>query len=102
MPACRCFPRTSPRDRCGRCASVPAWAGCTRAPDAHAGLAMAEQPVSRPRAVPLPAVLAAALEEVFGESVDHVRVIEHSRYARLHGRALATTRRGRIYLRGEA
>jgi len=52
--------------------------------------------------VPLPAELAAALGEVFGESVDHVRVIEHSRYARLHGRALATTRRGRIYLRGEA
>jgi hypothetical protein len=63
---------------------------------------MAEQPVRGPRAVPLPAVLAAALEEVFGESVDHVRVIEHSRYARLHGRALATTRRGHVYLRGEA
>lgn len=43
-----------------------------------------------------------ALEEILGESVAHVRVIEHSLYARLHGRALATTRRGRIYLRGGA
>lgn len=56
----------------------------------------------RARAAPLPAAVAAALEEIFGESVEHVRVIEYSRYARLHGRALATTRRGRIYLRGDA
>ncbi len=41
-----------------------------------------------------------ALAQIFGEPVDHVRVIENSRYARLHGRARATTRRGRIYLRG--
>ncbi len=54
------------------------------------------------REAPLPAAIQAALEEVFGESVAHVRVIEHSLHARLHGRALATTRRGRIYLRGEA
>jgi hypothetical protein len=57
---------------------------------------------TRARAAPLPAAVAAALEAIFGESVAHVRVIEHSRYVRLHGRALATTRRGRIYLRGEA
>jgi len=56
----------------------------------------------RSRAVPLPAALGAALAAIFGESVDHVRVIEYSRFARAHWRALATTRRGRIYLRGEA
>jgi hypothetical protein len=43
-----------------------------------------------------------ALAALFGESVDHVRVIEHSLYARLHGRIRATTRRGRIYLTGSA
>jgi hypothetical protein len=43
-----------------------------------------------------------ALEQLFGEPVGHVRVIEHSWYARAHLRALATTRRGRIYLRGDA
>ena len=32
----------------------------------------------------------------------HVRVIEHSWFCRLHGRAVATTRRRRIYLRGSA
>jgi hypothetical protein len=53
-------------------------------------------------AAPLPAAVAAALAEIFGESVEHVRVIPYSRYARLHGRALATTRRNRIYLRGDA
>jgi hypothetical protein len=54
------------------------------------------------RDVPLPAATRAALEEIFGESVAHVRVIEHSLYARAHLRALATTRRGRIYLRDGA
>ena len=44
----------------------------------------------------------AALEELFGERIAHVRVIEHSWFVRLHGRAIATTRRGRIYLRGTA
>ncbi len=34
--------------------------------------------------------------------VDQVRVVEHSLFARLHGRAIATTRRRRIYLRGSA
>jgi hypothetical protein len=43
-----------------------------------------------------------ALEQLFGEPVGHVRVIEYSWYARAHLRALATTRRGRIYLRGDA
>lgn len=43
-----------------------------------------------------------ALERILGERVGHVRVIEHSLMARLHGRALATTRRSRIYLRGDA
>ena len=43
-----------------------------------------------------------ALEELLGAPVGHVRVIEHSWFARLHGRAVATTRRGRIYLRGSA
>ena len=56
--------------------------------------------ISREAAVP-PAVRS-ALERLLGEPVGHVRVIEHSWYARLHGRALATTRRGRIYLRGDA
>ena len=37
-----------------------------------------------------------------GAGVDQVRVIEHSLFARLHGRAIATTRRRRIFLRGSA
>lgn len=49
-----------------------------------------------------PPVLRAALEEIFGEPVDHVRVIEHSLYARLHFGARATTRRNRILLRDSA
>jgi len=52
--------------------------------------------------VTLPGSLRTALETVLGESVAHVRVIEHSLYARLHPRAVATTRRRRIYLRGSA
>jgi hypothetical protein len=43
-----------------------------------------------------------ALAELFGGPVDHVRVAEYSWFARLHGRARATTRRRRIYLRGSA
>lgn len=50
----------------------------------------------------IPISLALALREVFGESVDHVRVIENSLYARMHFGARATTRRGRILLRGSA
>lgn len=49
-----------------------------------------------------PAPLLAALHEIFGEPVDHVRVIEHSFYARLHFGARATTRRNRILLRDSA
>jgi hypothetical protein len=44
----------------------------------------------------------ASLELLFGEPVQHVRIIEHSLFVRLHGRAIATTRRRRIYLRGSA
>lgn len=43
-----------------------------------------------------------ALQEIFGEPVDHVRVIEYSFYARLHLGARATTRRNRILLRDSA
>jgi Domain of unknown function (DUF4157) len=55
-----------------------------------------------PRDAALPPPVRAALEEIFGEGVGHVRVIEHSLYARAHLRAVATTRRGRIYLSGGA
>lgn len=54
------------------------------------------------RKVALPSSLRTALEAVVGESVSHVHVIEHSLYVRLHPRAIATTRRRRIYLRGSA
>jgi hypothetical protein len=49
-----------------------------------------------------PTTLIANLRDIFGEPVEHVRVIEHSFYARLHFGARATTRRGRILLRGSA
>ena len=50
----------------------------------------------------IPASLATALRDTFGEPVDHIRVIENSLYARMHLGARATTRRGRILLRGSA
>ncbi|HET9394706.1 MAG TPA: DUF4157 domain-containing protein, partial [Nitrospiraceae bacterium] len=50
----------------------------------------------------IPATLATALRDIFGEPIDHIRVVEHSFYARLHFGARATTRRGRILLRGSA
>jgi hypothetical protein len=50
----------------------------------------------------MPDEIRAALRAVFGDGVDDVQVIERSWYARLHGRATATTRRNRIYLRGRA
>lgn len=53
------------------------------------------------RAVVPPEILA-ALESIFGGAVRDVRVIEHSLFTRLHGRAIATTRRRRILLRGAA
>jgi hypothetical protein len=49
-----------------------------------------------------PPQLRAALQEIFGERIDHVQVIEHSLYARLHFGARATTRRNRILLRDSA
>ncbi len=52
--------------------------------------------------VSLPQTVGAALETVLGEQVRRVRVVEHSLFVRLHGRAVATTRRGRIYLRNSA
>jgi hypothetical protein len=54
------------------------------------------------RSVPVPTAVLAALESVFGERVDYVRVVEHSLFARLHSCDHATTRRRRIYLRGAA
>jgi hypothetical protein len=56
----------------------------------------------RPREAPVPAHVRAALEGILASPIGHVTVIEHSRLARLHGRAIATTRRRRIYLRGSA
>ena len=50
----------------------------------------------------MPAPLRAALARTFGQSVDDVELVEHSRYARLHWGARATTRRNRILLRGSA
>jgi hypothetical protein len=48
----------------------------------------------------LPPELLASLEELFGEPVRQVELIENSRYARLHLGARATTRRNRILLAG--
>ena len=56
----------------------------------------------RARAAAPPEAVRAALEELLGERIAHVRVIEHSWFTRLHARAVATTRRNRIYLRGSA
>jgi hypothetical protein len=42
-----------------------------------------------------------ALEQLLGERIGHVKVIEYSWFARLHG-AFATTRLQRIYLAGSA
>lgn len=54
------------------------------------------------RKVGLPCHVRASLEELLGESIDDVDVIEYSWFARAHLRAVATTRRRRIYLRGSA
>lgn len=51
---------------------------------------------------PAPRHILLALSEIFGEPVDHVRVIERSWYARAHFGARATTRRNRILLRNSA
>jgi hypothetical protein len=49
----------------------------------------------------LPPEIESALAEIFGEGVNSVRLVPNSLYARLHGRADATTRRNTIYLRGD-
>ena len=49
-----------------------------------------------------PPQVRSALEALFGAGVADVLVIENSLFARLHLRAIATTRRRRIYLRGSA
>ncbi|HUI61909.1 MAG TPA: DUF4157 domain-containing protein [Steroidobacteraceae bacterium] len=54
------------------------------------------------RTVPLPDATSACLERLLGRPVSAVRIVENSLFARLHGRAIATTRRDRIYLRGTA
>ncbi len=54
------------------------------------------------RAVILPASVSASLEVLLETPVHHVQVFEHSLFVRLHGGAVATTRRRRIYLRGSA
>ena len=46
----------------------------------------------------MPGYVINALEDLFSESVSQVRVIEHSWYAVLHGKILATTRRELILL----
>ncbi|HYB33007.1 MAG TPA: DUF4157 domain-containing protein [Steroidobacteraceae bacterium] len=51
------------------------------------------------RQAAVPAEVRRALEELLGTGIGHVRVIEYSWFARLHGRAVATTRPRRIYLR---
>jgi hypothetical protein len=53
------------------------------------------------REAAVPDAVAGALEQLLGEPIRHVKVIEHSWFARLHG-ACATTRMHRIYLRGSA
>jgi len=55
-----------------------------------------------PREASLPETASHALERLLGSPVGHVRIIEHSWFVRLHGGAVATTRRRRIYLRGSA
>jgi hypothetical protein len=56
----------------------------------------------RRHVVPLPAEIEAPLAALFGDGVREVRIIERSLFARLHAGAVATTRRGRIYLTGSA
>jgi hypothetical protein len=54
------------------------------------------------RAVPLPPGVRASLKALLGDEVDQVKIVEHSIFTRMHGRAIATTRRRCIYLRGSA
>jgi hypothetical protein len=57
-------------------------------------------PVGRLAEIPQP--IAVALEGILEHRIDGVRIIERAWLLRLHGRAIATTRPGRIYLRGSA
>ena len=50
----------------------------------------------------MPVELRRALQDVFRRPVDDVELREHSWFAKLHGRATATTRFNTIYLRGSA
>ena len=53
------------------------------------------------RTAAIPTDVRGALEQLLGERIGHVKVIEYSWFARLHG-AFATTRLQRIYLAGSA
>jgi hypothetical protein len=57
-------------------------------------------------AVAVPGSIRSSLKELIGEpaaeTIDRICVLEHSLFARLHGRATATTRRSYIFLRGSA
>jgi hypothetical protein len=53
------------------------------------------------RKAAVPEAVSDALEQLLGERIGHVKIIEYSWFARLHG-AFATTRRQRIYLSGSA
>lgn len=55
--------------------------------------------MNRSRRVEPPPRVKHALQQIFGESIDHVYVREFSLYARAHLGARATTRRNRILLR---
>ncbi|HEX4051413.1 MAG TPA: hypothetical protein VHY19_11100 [Steroidobacteraceae bacterium] len=56
--------------------------------------------------VAVPQSIRCALKELLGEGsaeiIDRTRVVEHSTFARLHGRVRATTRRRRIFLNGSS
>lgn len=54
------------------------------------------------RRVTPPSHIVEALQEIFGQPVEHVRVLERSGYARCHAGARATTRLDRILLSGSA
>jgi hypothetical protein len=56
----------------------------------------------RGRAAEVPQPVRQALERLLGADIAEIKVIEHSWFVRLHGPAVATTRRRRIYLRGSA
>ena len=53
------------------------------------------------RRAAIPTAVRGALEQLLGERIGHVKVIEYSWFARLHG-AFATTRLQHIYLAGSA